>query len=305
MIAPAAPSPLRGIGLLLLALMFFVALDSTAKHLAADLPVPMLVWARYTVHCLLMLVLLAPSMRWRLVHSARPGLQMLRALSLLTVTLLTMSAFRVMPLAETTAIVFLAPSLVTLAAGPLLGERVGRLRWSAVAVGFLGVLLVVRPGAGLAPDGVAFAGGAAVAFAAYQVMTRKLGLGENPLTTLFYTALVGSAASTLALPWIWTLPPLTTIDVLLVISLGVYGGVGHFLLIRAFREAPASTLAPIMYAQLGWATLAGGAVFGQWPDALGLAGIGVIAGAGVMIAVGARRDARATGFSSAAAPRRS
>ncbi len=284
------PSPARGIALLLCAIAFFVALDSTAKHLSTHLPVPMLVWARYTVHCLLMVAMLAPSMRSRLLHTRRPALQILRAASLLLVTLLTMSAFRIMPIAEATAILFLAPLLVTLASSPLLGERVGPVRWLAVVIGFAGVLLIARPGGSLPLDGVLLSGGAAAAFAGYQLMTRVLSPTEHPLTTLFYTALTGSLASTLALPWIWSVPPMTAADALMIVSLGIYGGVGHFLLIRAFREAPASTLSPIMYAQLGFATLSGGLVFGQWPDAAALTGIAVVALAGVMTALQARRD---------------
>ena len=284
------PSPLRGILMLLLALAFFVALDSTAKHLAATLPVPMLVWARYTVHCLLMVILLAPSMRGRLLHTRRRGLQVLRAASLLLVTLLTMSAFRIMPIAEATAIVFLAPLLVTIASGPLLGERVGPVRWLAVAIGFAGVLMIARPGTDLPPGGMGLAAAAAVAFAGYQLLTRVLSPTEHPVTTLFYTALVGSLLSALALPWLWPLPAIDGVQALLIVSLGVYGGSGHFLLIRAFREAPASTLSPVMYAQLGFATLAGGWIFGQWPDVAALAGIAVIGVAGVMTALQARRD---------------
>ncbi|MCB1906293.1 MAG: DMT family transporter [Rhodocyclaceae bacterium] len=284
------PSPLRGILLLLTALGFFVALDATAKQLTATLPVAMLVWARYTVHCLLMVVLLAPSMGGRLLGSRRRSLQVLRAVSLLLVTGLTMSAFRIMPIAEATAILFLAPLLVTLASGPLLGERVGRIRWLAVAVGFVGVLMIARPGSELPPAGIALAASAALSFAAYQLLTRVLSPTEHPVTTLFYTALVGSLVSALSLPWLWPLPALDPVQALKIVSLGVYGGAGHFLLIRAFREAPASTLSPVMYAQLGFATLAGGLVFGQWPDAAALAGIAVIALAGVMTALQARRD---------------
>lgn len=288
--ASHTPSASRGIVLLLAALTFFVALDSTAKYLAGHLPVPMLVWARYTVHCLLMVVLLAPSMGRQLVATRRRGLQILRASSLLLVTLLTMSAFRIMPIAEATAILFIAPLLVTLASGPLLGEKVGSVRWLAVVVGFGGVVLIARPGGALPLEGVGLAAAAAACFAAYQVLTRILSPTEHPVTTLFYTALVGSLMSSAALPWTWSLPPLDAVDCLMILSLGIYGGVGHFLLIRAFREAPASTLSPIMYAQLGLATLSGGLVFGQWPDGPALVGIGVIALAGVMIALQTRRD---------------
>lgn len=283
---------LRSILLLLGALFLFVLLDATAKHLARTYPVPMLVWARYTVHFVLMVVLLGPSMRGRLVTTGRPARQVVRALCLLAVTFFGMAALARMPLAETTAILFAAPLIVTLLAGPLLGERIGALRWVAVLTGFAGVLLIARPGSGLVTEGVLLALAGALSYAIYQILTRQLTATENPVTMLFYTALIGSGVMTLLLPWIWGGPLPDLRDALLIASLGIYGGTGHFLLIRAFRDAPASTLSPILYVQLVWATLIGWLAFGHFPDGLALAGILTIGGAGALIALQSRREGR-------------
>lgn len=280
----------RSIVLLLGALFLFVLLDATAKRLGQSYPVPMLVWARYAGHFLLMMIFLAPTMRLRLVTTTRPARQIVRAICLLGTTFFGMAALARMPLAETTAIVFAAPLIVTLLARPVLGEQIGALRWAAVIVGFVGVLLIARPGSGLVTEGIALALAGALSYAIYQILTRQLSPTENPVTMLFYTALIGTVAMTLILPWIWGGPVPGVVDALMIVSLGVYGGLGHFLLIRAFREAPASVLSPILYVQLIWATLMGWIAFGHLPDGFALAGILTIAGAGAMIAVDSRRS---------------
>jgi drug/metabolite transporter (DMT)-like permease len=286
------PHTLRSILLLLGALFLFVLLDATAKHLAARYPVPMLVWSRYTLHFLLMVILLGPSMRLRLVATTRPARHVVRATCLLAVTFFNIAALQLMPLAETTAILFAAPLMVTLMAGPLLGERIGALRWVAVLTGFAGVLLIARPGGGLVFEGVALGLAGAASYAIYQILTRQLSPTENPVTMLFYTALIGTGVMTLLLPWVWGGPMPGAVDALLIASLGLYGGAGHFLLIRAFRDAPASLLSPILYVQLVWATLIGWFGFGHFPDGWALVGILTIGSAGVMIAIDGRRAAR-------------
>jgi drug/metabolite transporter (DMT)-like permease len=292
---PPAQHPLRGILLYMLALMLFACLDATAKYLTAHFAVPLLVWARYTLHFLLMLVFVAPSMRAELVRTANPRLQILRALALLATTGCGIAAFRVLPLAEATAVVFLAPLLVTLLAGPMLHERIGANRWLAVLVGFGGVLLVVRPGTGLNLVGILWALGGAFSYALYQILTRRLSHAEHPLRLLFYTALVGTVVMSAALPWFWVDASPEPLQWLLIASLGLYGGVGHFLLIRAFRLAPASTLTPFTYVQLVWAALLGWLVFGNVPDAVTAAGMAVIAAGGLWLALGERRARRPPG----------
>ncbi|HCZ14570.1 MAG TPA: DMT family transporter [Accumulibacter sp.] len=285
----AVPLRLHGALLFLTALLLFAALDATAKYLSAFLAVPLLVWARYLVHLLIMLVAVAPSMGRRIIATERPWLMGLRGLTLVAVTLLGQLALKSMPLAETTALIFVAPLLVALLAAPLLGEQVRLRTWLATVAGFAGVLLIARPGGSLAGAGVFYALGAALSYAAYQILTRKLAATEHPMRLLFYTALLGTLAMSPALPLHWHGAWPTPGQVLLIVSLGVYGGVGHFLLIRAFRETPASLLAPLVYSQLLWATLLGWLVFDQFPDAPAMAGMLVIGASGLSLAIGSRR----------------
>jgi len=281
--------PLVGVALLLLALFCFALLDATSKHLSQIYPVPLLVWARYTLHCLIMVLTLAPSMRMKLIATRRPLAQIVRGSLLVAVTGLAMAAFRIAPLAEATALLFVAPLFVIALAGPLLGEKAGRLRWMAVLAGFGGTLLIARPGGAVSATGIALTLTAAVCYSFYQIMTRRLSATESTVTMLFYTALMGSLLMTLGLPWFWGGPRPTPGDALMIASLGVYGGVGHFLLIRAFRHAPASMLSPFQYIQLVWATLLGWGIYGQLPDGLSILGMVIVVGSGLLVALAERR----------------
>ena len=278
---------------MLFALFFFAALDATAKHLAQTFALPLLVWARYTFHCLLMVVFLAPSMRLKLVTTQRPKIQVVRALMLVAVSLLSLAAFRIMPLAETTAILLVTPLIVALLAARFLGEKVGLRRWLTILVGFGGALLIARPGGALTITGILFSLGAALCYAIYQVQTRQLSATENTFTMLFYTAITGTVVMSMSLPWFWAGPLPSATEALLIASLGICGGTGHFLVTRAFRHAPASTLSPLTYAQLLWATLLGWQVFGQLPDTWSILGMLVIAGSGLSIALAERRAQQA------------
>ena len=281
--------PLRGVVLFLAAVFLFAALDATAKYMNAFFAVPLLVWARYLVHFVIMLVFMAPGMGREIIATRRPWLMSFRALMLVGVTLLAQLALKTLPLAETTALVFITPLLVALLAGPLLGEQVRRSTWLITLVGFAGVLLIARPGGALFGAGVAYALGAALCYAIYQILTRKLAATEHPNRLLFYTALIGTLSMSLTLPAYWDgqIPTLT--QGLLIVSLGLYGGIGHFMLIRAFREAPASTLSPLLYVQLIWATLLGWWVFDQLPDLLAIVGMLIIGASGLSLAIRSRR----------------
>jgi drug/metabolite transporter (DMT)-like permease len=280
----------RGILLMLAAVLCFALLDATAKHLSQTFPVPMLVWSRYTLHCLLMLIFLAPSMRWKLVRTQRPAMQIFRALMLVGTTGFAMAAFRHLPLAETTALIFVTPLIVALLAGPFLGEKLRPLHWGASIFGFLGALLIARPDGALNPTGIALVLGAAFCYSIYQIQTRQLSPTEGTLTMLFYTALVGTVSMTLAAPFYWGGPLPGWTEGLMIASLGIYGGTGHFLLTKAFRMAPATTLSPFLYAQLIWATLLGWIVFGHWPDSTTLIGMAIIIASSVTLALTQRRS---------------
>jgi drug/metabolite transporter (DMT)-like permease len=283
--------PLRAVTLMMSAMLCFALLDATSKHLSQTFNVPLLVWARYVVHFLLMAVFLGPRHGLGLVRTQRPVAQFMRGLLLVAVTGFAMAAFQVMPLAETTALIFVTPLIVALLAGPMLGEKVGLPRWLAALAGFAGMVLIARPGSDLAPAGIAYTMVAAVCYAFYQIQTRRMTATEKPLTMVFYTALAGSVVMSLALPWIWHGPAPTPLEALMICSLAVYGGTGHFLLTHAFRHAPASTLAPFLYVQLIWASLLGWLFYEQWPDALSIAGMVTIVAGGVAVALAERSAA--------------
>jgi drug/metabolite transporter (DMT)-like permease len=152
------------------------------------------------------------------------------------------------------------------------------------------VLIIVRPGSGLDPAGLAFLFCAVAGNTAYQLLSRILAGSERTIALLFYVALVGTICFGLALPLVWDGQAPTGLDLLLLLSLGVYGGLGHFLFTAAFRHAPASLLAPLSYFQLGWAGLLGWLVFGQVPDALTVLGMSVIAASGLMTAIKSRQS---------------
>jgi drug/metabolite transporter (DMT)-like permease len=274
---------------MLLAVLCFAALDATSKTLTQSFSVPMLVWARYLVHFLLMVVFLAPSMKAGLLRTRRPAMQVFRACMLVGTTGFAMASFRTMPLAEATSILFVTPLAVALLANRTLGEHIDAPRWIAALAGFCGMLLVARPGGAMSAAGIAWALAAAACYAVYQIQTRILSPTENTWTMLFYTALVGTIVMTLGLPLFWsgTLP--TLLQAVMIASLGVYGGTGHLLLIRAFRYAPASTLSPFLYVQLVWATLFGTLFYDHVPDHISIAGMAIIAASSIAMAALERR----------------
>lgn len=270
------------------ATLCFAALDATSKHLSRTYPIPMMVWGRYTFHCLMMLVFLAPAMRFQLIATARPLAQVTRALMLTGTTGFSMAGFSLMPLAESTAFLFVTPLVVVVLSRWLLRESVAASHWLAVVAGFAGALLIARPGGALNAEGIVWMSLAAACYAVYQIQTRQLSPTENTLTMLFYTALIGTVAMTLAAPLYWGGPTPTALDAALIASLGLYGGTGHLMLTRAFRDAPASFLSPFLYSQLIWAGLLGWTFYDHLPDLLSVGGMLVIAGSSLSIALGER-----------------
>jgi drug/metabolite transporter (DMT)-like permease len=275
------PHTLRGILLVMSAVFMFSSMDTIAKYLLrSSYPLPPLIWARYAVHMVFMLVLLAPRMGWGLVRTAHPWLQILRGMLLVVSTAFFYLSLSFLPLAEAAAITFVGPVLVTALSGPMLGERITRRQWIAVGLGFIGVLVIIRPGGGLLTPTAVFPLCSALAFSLYQIITRKIVGRENPLTTLFYTALVGAAVTSLGLPFAWHTP--TLVQVPLIIAIGLLGGFGHFLLIRAVTQASPSALAPFVYVQLIWSTLLAFIAFREFPTSGSLLGMLVIVSAGLL-----------------------
>ncbi|HEX8302992.1 DMT family transporter [Sphingomonas sp.] len=285
----ATATPLRGVFLFTLGLLLFACMDTTIKYLTGFYDVPVVVAARYIGNLLLMAALLGPRYGATLIRTKRTGLTVVRALCLASASLLVGIALQRMPVAETTAINFLAPTLVVLAAGPLLGERIGWMGWASALIGFGGVLLIVRPSSGLDAVGVACALLAVSANAGYQLLSRVLVATERTMALLFYTALTGSIIFGLIAPWFWSGRVPSLFEAALFASLGVYGGLGHFLITVAYRHAPASLLAPVNYLQLLWAGLLGWIIFGHSPDRLSLLGMAIVAASGAAVALRSRR----------------
>jgi drug/metabolite transporter (DMT)-like permease len=278
----------RAVLLMLAATLCFSALDATSKHLSRTYPVPMMVWGRYTFHCLMMVIFLAPSMRLQLVATVRPLAQIVRALMLVGTTGFSMVGFSLMPLAESTAILFVTPLVVVILSHWLLKESITVGHWLAVVTGFAGALLIARPGGALNLQGILWMALAATCYAIYQIQTRQLSSTENTVTMLFYTALVGTVSMTLAAPLYWGGPAPDWQDAALIASLGIYGGTGHLMLTRAFRYATASFLSPFLYAQLIWASFFGIVIYNHTPDKLSITGMIVIAVSSISVALLAR-----------------
>jgi drug/metabolite transporter (DMT)-like permease len=251
--------------------------------------VPAIVWVRYIVHMALMLAVLAPRMGMALVRTANLRLQIIRGVVLTASSLVFLSALRLMPLAEAASIAFMTPIIIAVLAGPVLNEKVGGRTWLALAAGFAGVLLIVRPGGGLFTWAALLPLASAFMMAVYQMLTSKLAGRDASLTTLFYPAVIGTVLVPIVFPHQLALPA-GPLDAGLFVLIGVLGGLGHFFLIRAHDYAPTSTLSPFMYAQLLTAVLLGWLVFGQLPDALSAVGMATIAASGLLLILGHRRN---------------
>ena len=282
--APAGGSTMLGIGMTLLAIGLFAFMDTIGKSLMQRYPPAQVVWARYFFQCTLMLLMLPRLGVMGFLRTRRHALQIGRGLLLLVSTGCMYAAISVVPLADAYAITFTAPLLVTALSVPLLKERVGWRRWTAVVVGFIGVLIVIRPGFGQVPWQLLLPLITAACFAVYQIFTRMISVDpcETPFVMLFYLAWVGAAAMTLVVPFYWQ-PVVPRTDWLWMAAIGGLGALGHLILIRALMIAPASLIAPFTYSQILWALILGFLVFGDLPDAWMLAGCTVIIASGLFV----------------------
>ena len=272
----------RGILMLVLAVGGFACMDASSKWLNQRQPALQTVAVRYAGSFLLTVCFLNPRTRPGILRSSRPGLQAVRGLCMFGASFCVTSALVTLPMTVVTSINFAAPLLVALLAGPVLGETLGPRRVGAIIVGFLGVLVITRPGTAGFQPGMWLALGAAICSAAYFLLTRLLSRHDAPETTHFYTGLIGTLVGLpLALP-VWHAP--ATIQTWLVIaSLGVGGAGAHWLLILAHKQAPASVLSPFFYAQLPFAAVVGGVLFGNVPDRWTIIGGGIVIGSGLYL----------------------
>jgi drug/metabolite transporter (DMT)-like permease len=284
---------LKAIGLIVLAVSFFSCLDATGKYLVGvvQLPVTQVVWMRFVGQFLVIIVALGAVSVPSLLATHKLGHQIARSVLLLGATLFNFVALRHLRLDQTVTIQFLAPLLVTLLAGPILGEWVGWRRLVAILVGFGGILVVVRPGFADIHPAVLFSLASMLSYALFILSTRYLAAHDRAANTLFYSLLAGTlfVAPLAILDWVW---PANTSTWLLLLSLGFWGGAGHYVFILAHRWAPASSIAPFIYTQLLSSTVFGFALFGDVPDRWTLAGSAIIIASSIYLLYRERATSR-------------
>jgi drug/metabolite transporter (DMT)-like permease len=260
----------------------FAFLDTTAKYLNLHMSTLEVVWARYTGAFLLPFIVSNPWTRPGLVTTARPLLQVGRSVLLLASTMCNFMALRYLQLDEAISIAFSTPFFVAALSGPILGEWVRWRRWTAISVGFLGVLVVTRPGPGSFQPAALLSLGGAMCYALYALSTRILARTDSNETTLFYSNIVGAGAMLPVVPFFWTTPTDALIIALMVVT-GALGSFGHYLLIAAHRLAPAAVLSPFIYAEIPLMIVLGFLVFDDLPNRWTLTGAAIVVASGLYI----------------------
>jgi len=277
---------MKAITFSLLGWMMLPVMDGFAKYLSADLPVLQITWARYFFTVAFTFPIMFFFYNKQLVWSDKPKLQILRGLILLCANICFFYAISIIPLAKALTLAFVAPLIVTAFSPMLLGEKVGVRRWTAVIIGFVGSLVVIRPGfleinlASLA------ALGTGVMYGFYLIITRKLSTSDNPLLTLLLTGLVGLVAVTGVMPFIWVNPNLSQWSMMA--GIGVFACIGHLFLILSLKYADASKLAPLGYTEIIPNVIIGYYFFGNFPDNWTFLGLAIIVISGIYIS---RREA--------------
>jgi len=287
---PVAPSA-RGIAYFLIASMLFIVMDVVAKHLTGELNAVMAVWGRYVFHLVFASLIFATGRFGRIGWTAQPGLQIGRSLLLTGATLSFFIMLSHMPLADSVALSYVSPIILTVLGALILREKVGPRRWAAVIVGFIGAMIIIQPGFGSFHWAASLGLVTAFCFALYAILTRMLSGLDSPATTIFYTALVGAVVMSAVAPFFWIRPSLEAWGFLAL--LGLLGAVSHLLFIKALDHAPASGLAPYGYIDLIWAGLFGIVVFGDFPGTWTLVGATVVAASGLYIFYRERHTVRA------------
>jgi drug/metabolite transporter (DMT)-like permease len=281
----AHPQTLRGIALMLAAMAILPFLDVCAKILGRQgVPVIEVVWARMVFGTLFTLPFAWRAAGAGVLVPARPVVHGFRAAFLIGATAFFFLGLQYMPIADTLAIFFVQPLVVTALSPFVLGERVDGRRWAAVVVGFLGTLVIIRPGIQAVNAGVLFALAAGLSMALYMLMTRRIAGSAPAVVTTFQTNLAGAALASLAVAPVFE-PPAPQQWGLFVL-LAVIAGVGHYLIVRAYDLCQASLLAPLAYSEMIMATAAGWWFFGDLPDVWTFAGVGILIGSAVVISLG-------------------
>lgn len=284
-------STLAGIALVIAAVACFATLDTTTKYVSASVPLFMALWFRYAFQAVATTLVVLPTRGLAVLRTRHPRFQLLRGMLLLMSSLFAFFSLKQMPVGEFTAIVMITPLVITLLAATSLGEKVSPLRWVLVAGGFAGTLVIIRPGHEAFQWSMLLPLCLVVSNSWFQVLTSKMARTEDPVTMQLYTGWVGTLVVSLTLPFVWTSLPSWSLWGWLML-MGGTATVGHFMLILAYQRAPAATLTPYLYLQIGFAMLGGWFVFSHMPDQLAVAGMAMIAVCGAAGAWLAVREGR-------------
>jgi drug/metabolite transporter (DMT)-like permease len=284
---------LIGIGLMCLTVAFFACLDTTAKYLGNLMDPLEVAWARYTSAFVLTLFVSNPVTHPGLMKTRRPVLQIVRGSLLVASTVLNFFALRWLQLDEALSIIFTFPFIVAIASGPILGEWLGWRRWTAICVGFGGVLLITRPGFGEFNPGAVLSVASVICYGFYAVFTRMVSRVDSNQTSLFYNNAVGALVMLPVIPFVWTMPQNWKIAALMV-GIGALGSIGHFFMISAHKLAPASVLSPYIYTQLIWVGILGYLVFDHVPNELTMVGAAIVICSGLYLLYRERQVGKTT-----------
>ncbi|MFC6688005.1 DMT family transporter [Jhaorihella thermophila] len=274
------PDHSRAVLLMIGAIFCFTLMDASVKALAPRVGVLPALWARYAGQMMLVLVLVAPRLR-TVARTRYPGLQFARSVLLMTATAFFFLSLSLIPITDAAALMSVNPVFITLGAALFLGEALGPRRLIGIAVALVGAMIVIRPGSEVFSLPALLPLAAAASYSGYALITRRVGAGEDPWTSLFYTGLVGTALLTLAVPFAWKTPDGPALA--LMGSVVLFGTIGQMALIRAFSLGEAAMLAPYSYSGLIFAACWGALFFAEYPDIWTVCGALVIAGAGLYV----------------------
>ena len=265
----------------LLAWVMLPIMDGFAKYLSADLPVLQITWARYFFTVTFTFPIMFFFYRRQLKWSDKPKLQIIRGLILLIANICFFYSISVISLAKALTLAFVAPLIVTAFSPMFLGEKVGFRRWSAVVIGFIGSLVVIRPGFVEINLASLAALGTGVMYGFYLIITRKLSTSDNPLLTLLLTGVVGAVIITCVMPFVWVQPNINQWSMMA--AIGVFACIGHLFLILSLKYADASKLAPFSYFEIITNIIIGYYFFNDFPDNWTFLGLFIIVLSGIYI----------------------
>lgn len=276
-------SVLRAAGYMCLATVFFPFLNASVKYLGQRYPITEVFFARYLGHSLICLALFLPRHRLALFATRRPAIHAGRAILLFIASAFYFIGIQSIDLSTAAAISFAGPIFVTALSVPLLGEKVGIRRWTAVFCGFLGALIIIRPGTAVIQWGAVLVLVDALAYGLYQILSRKIGNMDPAYTSITLSGIGGLLIACLLLPFFPFRLPDNAADMAVFAAVGIWGLLGHYFVVKAVQWGRASVVAPIGYVELVGATLVGWFLFGQFPDTWTWLGAAIIVGSGLYI----------------------